>query len=742
MLTALALLPLLAPLPQSDGVTLQAKIDPGPNCNDIWGYVAPNGDEYALVGTTAGTRIYNCTDPRAPYQVASINGPSSIWRDIKTYGEYAYVVTEGGGGIQIIDMTNPEAPFLLKTWRQSDFTNAHNIAVDEDTGLLYVCGTNVGLRIYDAAASPTSPPYVTDYRTEYVHDLHVQDGYAHLAEIYSGRYRILDVSNLPNKPTRDRLRTPEVFTHNVWVNADNTLAITTDEVTGARVALYDISNKTNIQYLDEWTPDVQSIPHNAYFHEGKVYISWYTEGLVVLDVSNPTNIKKYASYDTSPYSSGTGFHGAWGCYPFQPSGNIYISDIEEGFYILKVEGTAIDLEHTELGNSQSSNPYPVSITASPNFQNSTVTGVELWYRVNQGSWQQSLLSRVGSTDEWTGQIPGQNAPSVVEYYFNAYESAGRNSWLPQGTAPGSVTHSFYVGTPIQVYFNDFEGAGDEGWTHGATAGVDDFERGAPQGKSGFASRHLSTLWNDPGFAYSGNNIWANDLGLGGNEGAYNENASMWLQSPPIDCSNAANTTLVFQRWSSFEGGGFDRARIYVNGDQVWLSPQGGEEIMHVTDRLWTQQVIDISEYADGVANTVVRFELDSDAGFHMGGWGIDDFEIVALDGGTSNTIGLSGPTTAVPGQSLTYNISNAPANRPYYFAWSPNLNGTIVNGHPIDLGAPYTVIDSGTTNGLGEASVLGQVPAGTSGLTVYLEVVGVTAGGELRDSAAVALSIQ
>ena len=72
MLLTLLLSALAAPAAQADGVILQAKVDPGANCNDIWGYVAPNGDEYALVGTTSGLVVYNCVDPQAPYQTPTI----------------------------------------------------------------------------------------------------------------------------------------------------------------------------------------------------------------------------------------------------------------------------------------------------------------------------------------------------------------------------------------------------------------------------------------------------------------------------------------------------------------------------------------------------------------------------------------------------------------------------------------------------------------------------------------------
>jgi choice-of-anchor B domain-containing protein len=728
-----ALLSLLATpvAPQADGVTLMAKVDPGADCNDIWGYTAPNGDEYALVGTVVGTSIYNCTNPSAPYLVASISGPGSIWRDIETYGNYAYVVTEGGGGIQIIDMNDPENPFLVKTWGAHLFSNCHNIGIDQDTGMIYACGTSAGTVIFDGSASATSPPHVTNYSSRYVHDLHIQDGYAHMSEIYEGNYRIIDVRNLPSLPSRDRITTPGYFTHSTWVNENNTLCITTDEVNGGRVALYDISNKTDIKFRDHWTPDSSTIPHNAYIIGDKAYVSWYTEGFICLDISDPYDIKKYASYDTSSYTSGSGYHGAWGCYPFSPSGVVYISDIEEGFYILSVEGPAIDLEHTELANTTNqTGPYPMSVTAAPVHAGSTVTDVDIWYHVEGGSWQSFALAQTGNTDEWTGDFPGQLAPAVVEYYIHATESGGRRQWLPAGSNAGDMTYNFIVGNMMSLYFNDFEGANNEGWAHGSTAGVDDFERGTPQGKSGIGNRHEGVRWNDPVNAYSGSKIWANDLGTGNDDGAYNESSNMWLESPSIDCTGAARTTLVFWRWASFEGGGNDHAKIWVNNDQVWTSPAYTGEALHTTDVGWTQMVIDISNYADNNSDVKVRFELETDNILNLGGWGIDNFEIVALEQGEpTDTILLTGPTSANTGAQVQYNFSAAPANASYSFLYSLSAAGSVHAGHQFNLGNPITTLANGTMNAQGAGSFSSIIPSGASGLTVYLEVAAWNGGG-------------
>ena len=127
----------------------------------------------------------------------------------------------------------------------------------------------------------------------------------------------------------------------------------------------------------------------------------------------------------------------------------------------------------------------------------------------------------------------------------------------------------------------------------------------------------------------------------------------------------------------------------------------------------------------------------------MGGWGIDDVEVVALEAGEpTDTITLTGPTSAAAGSNVTYQISTAPANRPYYLAYSFNLNGSVILGHNIDLGSPYVVVDQGQTDAQGTATVNGTLPAGAAGATVYLEAVGLTPNGELRDSPPLTLSIQ
>ncbi|MDP6930999.1 MAG: hypothetical protein QF412_14970, partial [Planctomycetota bacterium] len=99
--------------------------------------------------------------------------------------------------------------------------------------------------------------------------------------------------------------------------------------------IFDITNKRAPRRIATWhTGGSRAIVHNAYVRDRVVHISYYTEGYQALDLSNPSSPQNVGFYDTWPGSS-SGYNGAWGCYPFQPSGHIYLNDISTGLYVFK-----------------------------------------------------------------------------------------------------------------------------------------------------------------------------------------------------------------------------------------------------------------------------------------------------------------------------------------------------------------------------------------------------------------------
>ncbi len=395
---------------------------------------------------------------------------------------------------------------------------------------------------------------------------------------------------------------------------------------------------------------------------------------------------------------------------------------------------SMSLAHTPLPDTQDElGPYTASLTATP-LVGQSVSAATLHWRVDNGPWQATAMAPTATPDEWSGDIPGQISPASVDYWIEAEDSLGNRAWLPDAFNPGDAHHEFVVGVRQVVWFDDFET--NTGWTHQQVATQDDWQRGDPYGASGSSS---GVSWNDPSSAYSGSNVWANDLGASGWNGAYAANVHNWLESPSIDCSASTDTRLRFRRWLTVEEATYDQATIKLNGVQVWQNPVGN----HVLDSGWQEVEYDVSALADGVADVRVRFVLESDGGLELGGWNLDDFELYSIGpvGGGLNSITLTGDTTGSVGGTLSYALSNAPASSPWWLVRSFNLNGKLFQGHQFDVGDPVEVMASGTTDAAGNAAwSSGPVPPGAAGLTVYLEAAS-QAGGQWYDSNALTVSL-
>jgi choice-of-anchor B domain-containing protein len=311
--------------------------------NDIWGYV-DGSTEYALVGTTDGTSIVDVSNPASPVEVQFVDGVNSIWRDLKTWGQYAYATNESGGGLQIIDLSGLPSAAPSSNWfggtlpggGSLSFSTAHNVFVDEN-GVGYIIGANYGSGgaiMVDLAANPTNPPILGVYNANYCHDIYVRNDVMYTAEIYTGRFGIVDISNKANPVVLATQSTPNTFTHNVWLSDDGNTLYTTDETNGAGVAAYDISDITDINFLDiVYSSQSGAVPHNTFVNGDYLVTSHYKDGVTIIDASNPASMVETGYYDTSPFSGG-GFDGCWGVYPYLPSGNIIASDQQEGLFIL------------------------------------------------------------------------------------------------------------------------------------------------------------------------------------------------------------------------------------------------------------------------------------------------------------------------------------------------------------------------------------------------------------------------
>lgn len=317
--------------------------------NDVWGYTAPDGTEYALVGLRSGVSVVSLADPANPVEIQNIPGGQSTWRDLKTWGHFAYVTTDQPGtteGLLVIDLSDVPNSVNWWNWKpvlpgQTDsLYTCHNLWIDE-FGYCYLSGCDQnsgGIIILDVFTEPGQPQFVSYNAPVYAHDCFTQNNLLYTAEIYAGQFSVFDVTDKQAPQLLATQKTPFEFCHNVWANADGSVLYTTDERANGPTAAYDLTNLDNIKLLDEFRPTATLgsgvIPHNAHVFGNYVVISNYTDGCVIVDATNPDNLIEVESYDTSTdYDSG--FHGCWGAYPYFPSGLIAATDIENGLFILK-----------------------------------------------------------------------------------------------------------------------------------------------------------------------------------------------------------------------------------------------------------------------------------------------------------------------------------------------------------------------------------------------------------------------
>lgn len=352
--------------------------------NDIWGYTAEDGTEYALVGTETGLSIVDISDPTAPTEVFWEDGLHSVWRDVKVYEDYAYVTTEAIQGMMIVDLTGlPEEtdlPVTIYTGPEdANWQSAHNLY--QTDGYVYIFGANRGaggVIILDVHTDPLNPIEVGVFDEWYVHDGYVRNDTGYFGHIYDGIFSIVDLTDKTSPILLGSSSTPSIFTHNIWVSDDGNFAYTTDEVSDGFIGSFDISDPSDIKFLDkiQSSPGNNIVPHNSHVKGNYLYTSYYADGVVIHDISNPDNMVEVGNFDTSPWDT-PDFKGCWGVYPYFESGNIIASDRQEGLFVLGFDeqlGSYLEGNVTELGTGFSLNNVEVTIEGSASTDYSNVIG--------------------------------------------------------------------------------------------------------------------------------------------------------------------------------------------------------------------------------------------------------------------------------------------------------------------------------------------------------------------------------
>ncbi|HEY3243255.1 MAG TPA: choice-of-anchor B family protein [Phycisphaerae bacterium] len=623
--------------------------------NVAWGYVSPSGREYAIMGFSHGTAFVEVTNPSNAQIRAIAPGPVSLWRDLKTYQHYCYAVSEGGSGIQVMDLDNIDAGGVIVvgsvTTPSGTTTSTHTVAVNEASGYLYRCGGGgfLGVRIY-SLANPANPTYVTTaLTTRYTHEAQIV---SYTSGPYAGKeiafcctentsgggaagINILDVTNKASIVQLASYAYPNaLFSHQGWLSTDRHYFYLDDEFDEAQLGIpstthvIDVLNLASPTQVATFSTGSTAIDHNLYTLGNLIFESNYRSGLRVFDSSadqlHPTQI---AWFDTYPPDDIASYNALWSNYPYLPSGIILGGDIEKGLFVWRL-GLALLAISYPNGLPQFIDPPGASVLVSIAPQNggSVQPGTEkLHYNAGAGDVEVDLLPVSG--DLYQAVFPSLPCSTVVSYYFSAQASNGDTVRDPM-TAPIGTYQTTVAAGEVIHFFDDMET--DMGWTVGAlgdnaTAGI--WVRVDPVG---------SAAQPEDDHTAAGTMCWVTGQNVPNSPASAGDvdGGKTTLLTPITDLSAMGDATISYWRWYSNNTGSLTSLDdtfvidISNNGGGSWvnvetLGPGGG------IDNLggWRFHKFRVADYVPQTSQMRMRFVASDMGAVSNVEAAIDDFKV-------------------------------------------------------------------------------------------------------------------
>ena len=427
--------------------------------NDIWGWTDPQTNkEYALVGMSNGTSFVDISNPENPIYLGRLptQTNNSTWRDLKVYQNHVFIVSEASGhGMQVFDLTqlrNISSPTTFSnTAYYSGFGNAHNIFINEDTGFAYAVGTSTcggGLHIVDISTPsiPSKSACVSDPNTGrngtgYSHDVQcvVYNGpdndYVGKEICFGSNETNVWIADL-NTKSEDSSGAKTIglgsydnyYTHQGWLTEDHKYFIVNDELdensnayNNTRTLIWNVEDLSNPVIETTYLGPTPSIDHNNYIIGDKVYMSHYTSGLRVLDISNISSPTESAFFDVYPSNNNTSFDGTWSNYPYYPSGVIAVTGIDEGLFVVNPKGNV----QGEAPTVTYEVPTEGSVTLAWELIGDSTTRMNIYRDIEEG-FSPGSSNFLASVDYPGIEFTDSNLDSSIFYYYKlAIETNGQ-----------------------------------------------------------------------------------------------------------------------------------------------------------------------------------------------------------------------------------------------------------------------------------------------------------------------------
>lgn len=316
--------------------------------------------EYAILGGTDGYYFIEVTNPTTPTLrdfEPGIN-TSALWREMKTFGNYCYMVSDDSNpnGFIIADLSYLPDSIHVVHKGNTILNRAHTVFVDGNK--LYFGGMDVpalgprSMGVYDLSnpVNPTPIRYLNqDYPSiNYVHDMWVQNDTVFASCGNQGLHIYkLNTNNTFSELASYTMYVQSGYNHSSYRTENKKTLVFCDEVpTNTVVKILDVSNLANLTLLDTIKSNQGATPHNPYIiGDTLALVAYYQDGLYAFDISDPANVSVAGYFDTH-YQNGvnnnfpgtpTSYMGAWAAWPYLPSGNVLVSDMQNGLFVLDID---------------------------------------------------------------------------------------------------------------------------------------------------------------------------------------------------------------------------------------------------------------------------------------------------------------------------------------------------------------------------------------------------------------------
>jgi hypothetical protein len=281
-----------------------------------------------------GLTVFDVRNPSAPVKVKTVQLENDTdWNGVWAKGNALYVASFTRG-VLVFDISDPADPRLLRHLpTTSSPINVHTLFGEGNR--LYAAAPGLGALLFDVT-TPTEPVELGRYPSA-PHDMFAMGDRLYISG--GPGYLVADMSNPADIRPLGTFNYPLHYPHQSVVGTfgGRTIAFEGGEGHGEHLRVLDVTDPANIVKIGWFQLRPSMSIHNMVLVGKKLYLTWYQEGVRVLDVSNPTQPTQVAYYNTfrdSDTYPGEYLPGAMGI-RVPGDGYIYVVDTQRGLLLLR-----------------------------------------------------------------------------------------------------------------------------------------------------------------------------------------------------------------------------------------------------------------------------------------------------------------------------------------------------------------------------------------------------------------------